>query len=210
MVRITKVHTGGGDAGETSLLTGERVSKAHPRVGVYGGIDELNSIIGLVAMEMDRLPRHHQDGGERATVRSVRREVGPALQRVQQELFDLGAELSGTPGGLPDEMGVLTQAHANRLVEEMNRWCEDLAPIDSFLLPGGSPVVATMHLARSVARRCEREACALRESDGDEAIRAEVIAYLNRLSDWFFVLSRWCTSTLGDAEILWTPVRARD
>ena len=198
MVRITKVHTGGGDAGETSLASGERVSKNHPRVDFYGTIDELNSVIGMVQAELERVDTHHEDGGSRATVRVVKNAVTSKIALIQQELFDVGGECSFTPDQLPDAMTVIGQEQADRLCTEMDVWTESLDPLESFILPAGSPLIATMHLARTVARRAERRAMSLRESEGGNAVRDVVIAYLNRLSDWFFVFGRWAAMILGE------------
>ncbi len=210
MVRITKVHTGGGDSGETSLASGERVPKNNPRVDLYGTIDELNSVIGMVRAELDRVDTHHEDGGARATVRVVKNAVTSKITLIQQELFDIGGECSFTPNQLPDAMTVIGQEQADRLCSEMDVWTESLEPLESFILPAGSPLIATMHIARTVTRRAERGAMRLRELEGEDAVRDVVIAYLNRLSDWFFVLSRWVAMTLGENETLWLPLGKRN
>jgi len=210
MVRITKVHTGGGDGGETSLASGARVSKAHPRIELYGTIDELNAIIGMVRAELDRIEVNHEDGGPRATVRRAKVAATPRLSLIQQELFDVGGECSFPPGEVPEAMSVIDMGQADRLCTEMDGWTRDLAPLESFILPAGSPLIATMHLARTVTRRAERLAVGLRETDGEAAVRDVVIAYLNRLSDWFFVLGRWITAVLGEDEVLWVPLGKRD
>jgi cob(I)alamin adenosyltransferase len=209
MVRITRVHTGGGDGGETSLLTGERISKANPRIIAVGSVDELNALIGMVRMELGRIPSLHKDGGERATVKDAKRIATRPLARIQQELFDLGAELAGLPEGLPKQMVLLDENHADLLVEDMDSWNESLEPLSSFILPTGSAIIATLHLARTVARRTERCVCTLREKEGMESVRNVVISYLNRLSDWLFVLSRLMTVTLGEDEVLWTRLSDR-
>ena len=210
MVRITKVHTGGGDKGETSLGSGERVSKSNPRVDFYGTIDELNSVIGMVRAELNRVDTHHQDGGSRATVRKVKAAVTGKIGLIQQELFDVGGEASFTPNQVPEMMTLIDQEQADRLCSEMDAWTEELAPLESFILPSGSPLVATMHLARTVTRRAERGALKLREVEGRDAVRDVVISYLNRLSDWFFVLTRWVTLVLGEDETLWVPLGKRN
>ena len=210
MVRITKVHTGGGDTGETSLASGERVSKSNPRVDFYGTIDELNSVIGMVQAELGRVDTHHQDGGARATVRKVKTAVEGKISLIQQELFDVGGEASFTPDQVPELMTLIDQEQADRLCSEMDAWTEELTPLESFILPSGSPLIATMHLARTVARRAERVAMKLRELEGENAVRDVVISYLNRLSDWFFVLTRWVTLVLGEDETLWVPLGKRN
>lgn len=193
MVRITKVHTGGGDGGETSLVDGTRVGKEHPRVSIYGTIDEANSAIGIVRAEINNRP----EVTERRLVEADR-----MLGIIQQELFDVGAECACPPGGVPEQMSIIDADAGDRLVEEMDYMLEDLEPLSSFILPTGNPMVAHLHMARTIVRRAEREACALREE-----VRSEVISYLNRLSDHCFVLSRWLTGDEG--ETLWTPLGKR-
>ena len=195
MVRITKVHTGGGDGGETSLVDGSRVGKEHPRVAIYGTIDEANSTIGIVRAEMNRadvigIPN------KRLT------EADQMLGIIQQELFDVGAECACPPGGVPEQMTIIGKDAGERLVNEMDYMLENLEPLSSFVLPTGNPIVAHLHMARTIVRRAERDACTLREE-----VRHEVISYLNRLSDHCFVLSRWLTGEEG--ETLWTPLGKR-
>ena len=198
MVRITKVHTGGGDGGETSLVDGTRVGKENPRVAIYGTIDEANSAIGIVRSE---IMRFGLDVSEPLKGRLV--EADQMLGLIQQELFDVGAECACPPGGVPEQMSVIGTEAGRRLIEEMDHMLQDLEPLSSFILPTGNPVVANLHMARTIVRRAEREACALREE-----IRKEIISYLNRLSDHCFVLSRWLTGEEGEA--LWTPLGKRD
>ena len=196
MVRITKVHTGGGDGGETSLVDGTRVGKEHPRVAIYGTIDEANSAIGIVRMELGRASFPMVETCDYAD---------KLLGRIQQELFDVGAECACPPGGVPEQMTIIESDAGERLVSEMDSMLEDLEPLSSFILPTGSPAVANLHMARTIVRRAEREACALREE-----VRPEVISYLNRLSDHCFVLGRWITAKTGEEETLWTPLGKRD
>ena len=106
-------------------------------------------------------------------------------------------------------MSLISSAESNRLVSEMDSWLEDTEPLESFIMPTGSPPVATLHIARTVARRAERHACSLRETEGEGSIRDDVISYLNRLSDWLFVLSRWIALVTGEKEVLWTPLGKR-
>ena len=195
MVRITKVHTGGGDGGETSLVDGTRVGKEHPRVAIYGTIDEANSAIGIVRMELSRasIPTEVCDYADRL------------LGTIQQELFDVGAECACPPGGVPEQMSIIGAESGERLVAEMDSMLEDLQPLSSFILPTGSPAVANLHMARTIVRRAEREACALREE-----VRPEVISYLNRLSDHCFVLGRWISEKTSEEETLWTPLGKRE
>ena len=195
MVRITKVHTGGGDGGETSLVDGSRVGKEHPRVAIYGTIDEANSAIGIVRAEMKRS----------AVIGISHTRLAKADQMlgiIQQELFDVGAECACPPGGVPEQMSIIGAEAGERLVEEMDYMLEDLEPLSSFILPTGNPIVAYLHMARTIVRRAERDACILREE-----VRNEVISYLNRLSEHCFVLSRWLTGDEG--ETLWTPLGKR-
>lgn len=198
MVRITKVHTGGGDGGETSLVDGTRVGKENPRVAIYGTIDEANSAIGIVRSE---IMRFRPNVSEPLKGRLV--EADQMLGLVQQELFDVGAECACPPGGVPEQMSVIGTEAGSRLVEEMDYMLQDLKPLSSFIPPTGNPVVANLHMARTIVRRAEREACTLREE-----IRKEIISYLNRLSDHCFVLSRWLTGEEGEA--LWTPLGKRN
>lgn len=195
MVRITKVHTGGGDGGETSLVDGSRVGKEHPRVAIYGTIDEANSAIGIVRAEMKRTAI--------IGISDTRlTEADRMLGIIQQELFDVGAECACPPGGVPEQMSIIGTDAGERLVEEMDYMLGDLEPLSSFILPTGNPIVAYLHVARTIVRRAEREACTLRDE-----VRNEIISYLNRLSDHCFVLSRWLTGEEG--ETLWTPLGKR-
>jgi cob(I)alamin adenosyltransferase len=210
MVRITKVHTGAGDGGETSLLTGERVPKSIERVELFGTIDELNSSIGWARMELTRLPKEAADGGIRVPAIRLESDLEPKLSLLQQELFDVGGECAGNPETLPKEMVLIDMKHADRLVSEMDYWTENTPPLDSFILPSGSPVIVALHVARTIARRAERCAVRLVQIEGEGAVRSEVLAYLNRLSDWLFVACRHSSFTLGEEEVLWEPLSSRD
>ncbi|HIG02918.1 MAG TPA: cob(I)yrinic acid a,c-diamide adenosyltransferase [Candidatus Poseidoniales archaeon] len=209
MVRINRVHTGGGDSGDTSLVDGTRVLKSSPRLGVVGDTDELNSMLGVVLMEINNLPDRHQDGGFRPTVRRVQDIASTSINRIQQELFDIGAELACSPGKIPEGIVLLDEISSDRLVEEMDAWIEELEPLPSFIIPTGKGPVAWLHVARTITRRLERGIVGLRETEGDDSIRDFVLIYLNRLSDWCFVLSRWISSQLGEKENLWLPVGKR-
>ena len=202
MVRINRVHTGSGDGGETSLLDGKRVGKEDSRVDLFGTIDELNSQIGVIRMELGRFVSVDVSEGEIAV-------IDECLGLVQQELFDIGGECACPPGSLPESVALVGSEQGDRLVEEMDGWLMRLEPLESFILPTGSAPVASMHVARTVARRAERSACYLRVRDGGEAVRAEVLAYINRLSDWLFVLARWFGKVSGEKETLWTPLGER-
>ena len=208
MVRINRVYTGGGDGGETSLVDGSRRSKADLRFEVVGTCDELNAVFGLVAMEAERLPKH-EDGGARATVQRVQTILSMVLSRVQNELFDLGAELACMPSALPEYMVLINEDQSKVLVDEMDAWLEHLEPLTSFILPAGRGPEAMLHLARTVTRRLERAVIRLKEHEGEASVRPLVQVYLNRLSDWLFVLGRWVTAGLGHDETLWQPLGKR-
>ena len=205
MVRITKVHTGGGDSGETSLVDGSRVPKSDARIEVVGTCDEVNALLGLVLMESNRLSDTHSDGGNRVTTRRVKDVCNSAIGRLQSELFDLGAELACPPDQIPEYMQLIDQEDSDRLCEEMDAWNEELQPLESFILPSGSGPIASMHLARTVIRRLERSMVAMKDG-----IRPISLQYVNRLSDWVFVLTRWVSSRLGEDESLWIPKGKRE
>lgn len=208
MVRITRVYTGSGDEGNTSLVDGSRRSKADPRLEAVGTCDELNALFGMSLMEIQRLPSH-DDGGARSTVQRVQNIVSNVIPRIQNELFDLGAELACPPQQLPEGMAVLSEKQADVLVEEMDAWLEQLEPLTSFILPSGNGPEAVIHLTRTVTRRLERTVLRLGESEGEGSVRPLVLVYLNRLSDWLFVLGRWVCLRLGNDESLWMPLGHR-
>lgn len=187
MVRLTRIYTKGGDGGKTSLGDGSRVAKQSLRVTAYGTVDETNAAIGLA--------RLHVDG-----------EADAMLARIQNDLFDLGADLC-TPEDGRRAAGALriVAAQVARLEREIDRMNAALAPLESFVLPGGSPAAAHLHLARTVARRAERLVCALA---AEEAVNPEAIKYLNRLSDHLFVLSRRANEN-GARDVLWQPGMTR-
>ncbi|HWC77149.1 MAG TPA: cob(I)yrinic acid a,c-diamide adenosyltransferase [Blastocatellia bacterium] len=165
-MRISKVYTRGGDGGETSLVGGERVSKASRRVDAYGDVDELNSVIGLA--------RAHLTDSE----------IDDLLARIQNELFTVGGDLA-SPSGV--EVPRVDQLFVTRLEEAADHYLAQLEPLREFVLPGGSIAGATLHLARTVARRAERKVVALSEA---EEITPDALVYLNRLSDLLFILAR--------------------
>ena len=191
MVKINRVYTRKGDSGNTSLVGGAAIRKDHLRVESFGTVDELNSLLGIVRGFNQHKPAGaRRDGFERI------------LRTIQQKLFDLGAELA-TPPGSEYEGQV-------RIVAEDIQWLEviidtmngELAPLESFILPGGGEVSAFLHQARAVCRRAERLVVSLSDQ---ESIGAQVIPYLNRLSDALFVFARWVTSTMDEPETLWNP-----
>jgi cob(I)alamin adenosyltransferase len=181
-VRLTKIYTRGGDAGETSLGDGSRVSKLDERIAAYGAVDELNSAIGLVLA-----------GGSPPSIREV-------LLRVQNELFDLGADVS-----VPlEHEGRLraTQEQVDRLEAECDRFNAELPELTSFVLPGGGETAARLHVARTICRRAEREALVAANA---HAVNQLVLVYLNRLSDLLFILARAANAGESHEEPLWRP-----
>ena len=180
-VRLTRIYTRGGDAGETSLGDGSRVPKLDCRIGAFGTVDELNSQLGLVLADPE-LPEG----------------FSAPLTRVQNELFDLGADLS-VPYGVTDRLRV-----EQPIIDELERHCDrfnaDLPELKSFVLPGGTRVAAQLHVARTVCRRAERDALA---AAGEVELNPLVLVYLNRLSDLLFILAR--AANAGAEEPLWKP-----
>jgi len=189
-IRITRVYTRTGDKGETALVGGRRVAKDSPRIEAYGAIDELNSVIGLA-----RVFNAEQLGRGKA-----HRWLDEVLRRLQNELFDLGSELA-TPGDAAYEgmfrVGDKEVAALERLMDECQK---ELAPLKSFVLPGGGRVGGFLHQARTVCRRAERRILALSRA---EPTGEWPLKYVNRLSDLLFVLSRWAGKRLGETEYLW-------
>ncbi len=184
MVVLNRIYTGLGDAGETALGSGLRVKKTALRVEAYGTVDEANAALGLA--------RARAEG-----------DLAEALARIQNDLFDLGADLCVPPDANPASRPALRIAtsHFERLEGEIDEMNRDLAPLRSFVLPGGSELAAALHLARTVARRAERRCFALAES---EPVGAEALRYLNRLSDWLFVAARVANDN-GASDVLWEP-----
>ncbi|TPE49447.1 cob(I)yrinic acid a,c-diamide adenosyltransferase [Amaricoccus solimangrovi] len=186
MVVLNRIYTRTGDKGETALGDGTRVPKHAPRVSAYGTVDELNATLGLARLH--------------ATA-----ELDPALSRIQNDLFDLGADLC-----VPDIENDATAkyprlrmaaAQVDRLESEIDAFNAELTPLRSFILPGGSALSAHLHLARTVCRRAERLAIELAAA---ETVNAEAVKYLNRLSDWLFVAAR-IANDKGAADVLWVP-----
>src|SRR5712692_9845324 len=187
MVRLTRIYTRGGDKGETSLGDGSRVAKQSLRVAAFGTVDEANAAIGLT--------RLHVSAGSDA-------EADAMLARIQNDLFDLGADLC-TPEGGRRGAGALriAAAQVERLEREIDAMNAALAPLDSFVLPGGTVAAAHLHLARTVTRRAER---LVSELAGVEQVNPEALKYLNRLSDHLFVLGRRVNNS-GALDVLWIP-----
>lgn len=191
MVKITKVYTRTGDTGETGLVGGRRLPKIHPRIEAYGTVDELNSLIGIV--------RSHNAIKE-PSLRGDKFEL--ILEAVQHKLFDMGAELATLPGDEYEGQVSLSSDDTKWLEDVIDVMNEELPKLFSFILPGGSPMNAALHQARTVCRRAEREVLRL---NTEEPVNLEVIKYLNRLSDALFVFGRWSSATLGEIELLWEP-----
>ena len=186
MVKLTRIYTGGGDKGETSLSDGSRVTKHDLRVETYGTVDEANAVIGLARAEIAR-------SGEGA-------DMDPLLGRIQNDLFDMGADLCTPEGARPGvEPLRISAAQVARLEQEIDAANAALAPLNSFVLPGGTMLAAHLHLARTVVRRAERLITRLAERD---TINADAVIYLNRLSDLMFVLARAANDN-GAHDVLW-------
>ena len=189
---INRVYTRGGDAGETSLVGGQRLRKDDLRIEAYGTIDELNSFIGLARESAIELT------GQAPALT----ELADILRRVQHELFNAGSTLATLPGDLHPKQPRVTAAEARQLEVEIDRMNEHLEPLRSFVLPGGSRLNAELHVCRTVCRRAERICVALAAR---EEVNGDIVRYLNRLSDALFVWSRWTSLQLGVAENLWEP-----
>jgi len=189
---INRVYTRQGDQGETGLAGGQRVPKDGSRIAAYGAVDELNSFLGAARVTVEeQLPAQPQ----LAILSTI-------LLRVQHELFNLGSILATLPEDVHPKQARVTDKEVRQLEIEMDRMNEDLQPLRSFILPGGSRLNAELHICRTVCRRAERDCVALSRV---EAIPPETIRYLNRLSDALFVWSRWASHVTGAPEILWEP-----
>jgi len=188
-INITRVYTRTGDEGTTALVGGERVAKDSRRVACYGEIDELNSILGL-ARSLNAQAAESPARGRLETV----------LKQLQNELFDLGSELATPPASEYEGMFKVGASDIRALEQLMDECQKDLEPLRSFILPGGGPVSAVLHQARTVCRRAEREIIRLAR---EEQLGEFVIPYVNRLSDLLFVLSRWIAKQNGEPEFLW-------
>lgn len=186
---LNRIYTKTGDRGETHLAGGQRVAKDSLRIECYGTVDELNAFAGMACFSAEaEIP-----------------ELAAILRRVQHELFNLGSILATRPEDVHPKQARITVAEIERLEREIDRMNADLEPLRSFVLPGGSRINTELHACRTICRRAERIAVALARQ---EEIPAEVIQYLNRLSDAFFVWSRWANHVLGAPETLWEPNKA--
>ena len=192
MVKLNKIYTRTGDNGTTGLVAGPRRKKHDLRVESYGEVDEANSCVGLARQHLAGHPS-----------------LDRMLLRIQNDLFDLGADLAAPETGekLAYEPLRIVQAQVDRLEREIDQLNADLEPLRSFVLPGGAPAAAALHLARTVARRAERRIVALQDAEG-ETVSTAAVAYINRLSDFLFVAARWVNDK-GRTDILWVPGQNR-
>ena len=184
----TRIYTRTGDDGTTALFGGERVGKGNPRIDAYGTVDETNSIVGLARAHLDGEP------GEET--------LDPVLGTLQEELFVLGADLA-TPMDATPVVERIEEEHVTAVEDRIDRFDADLPSLERFILPGGTPVGASLHSARTVCRRAERH---IVEASTSTPINEQSIVYLNRLSDLFFVLARWANRKAGVQEDTWEPV----
>lgn len=193
MVKLNKIYTKTGDAGTTGLGTGERVAKDAARIAAYGTVDEANSAIGMA--------RIHLGGGHQG--------LDSKLERIQNDLFDLGADLCVPDRGEPlgYEPLRMTEAQVDRIEAEIDELNAELQPLKSFVLPGGSAAAAALHVARTVCRRAEREMVTLSGLEG-ETVSPAALKYINRLSDFLFVASRYVNDR-GRSDVLWVPGQNR-
>lgn len=192
MVKLNKIYTRTGDDGTTGLTTGKRRKKSDLRVEAYGTVDETNACVGMARLYLADYP-----------------EIDAMLARIQNDLFDLGADLSAPDDGsvLPYEPLRIVGAQVERVETDIDALNAHLTPLRSFILPGGSPAAAMLHLARTVARRAERLMVALKDMEG-EIVSCEALQYINRLSDFFFVASR-AVNENGARDVLWVPGQNR-
>jgi len=193
MVKLSRIYTRTGDSGQTGLGDGSRISKASPRVAAIGAVDEANSAIGIARLDAEG-------------------ETDAMLARIQNDLFDLGADLSApedgrkAPPSQPEGRLRISKAQVERLEREIDAMNEKLDPLTSFVLPGGTALAAHLHLARAIARRAE---CAIVALSAQEQINPEALRYANRLSDHLFVMARTANNE-GMGDVLWVPGRNRE
>jgi cob(I)alamin adenosyltransferase len=209
---INRVYTRKGDGGDTGLVGGQRVPKHDLRIEAYGTVDELNAFIGAARQSVHELlaacgpiDDSAVDSGLSTANREALVSLSATLSRVQHELFNLGSILATLPEDVHPKQPRITEAEVALLEEEMDRCGEELAPLRSFVLPGGSRVNTDLHVARTVCRRAERRVV---ELSGREPVDPLAIAYLNRLSDALFVWSRWAALHARAEETLWEPNKA--
>lgn len=196
-IRINRVYTRGGDSGETSLVGGQRIAKDAIRIESYGTVDELNAILGIV-----RTANRDAAGTSR---KADRDRLDALLERIQNELFNLGSDLATLPQDRHPKQPVIEARHVTLLENAIDDLNAGLPELRSFVLPGGGWVSAFLHQARTVCRRAERLVTTLARQ---EAVGKHALVYLNRLSDLLFVLGRWAAKTRKEAEPLWDPERS--
>jgi cob(I)alamin adenosyltransferase len=189
-IRITKVYTRTGDKGSTKLVGGKKVAKDAARIEAYGTVDELNAVLGLARVFNDDLK-------DRV---SAAQRLDDIFRRLQNELFDLGSELATPPDFSYEGMFRVSEDEVKTLERLIDDLQKDLAPLNSFILPGGGKVGGFLHQARTVCRRAEREIVRLARA---EELNPFLLQYVNRLSDLLFVLSRWVSKNVGEPEYLW-------
>ena len=194
-IALNRIYTKGGDKGETALAGGQRVPKDSVRIEAYGTVDELNAFLGLACVTCTEETANAGRLGK----------LGHILRRVQHELFNLGSQLSTLPKDLHPKQARITPAEIEQLEHEIDAMNEELPPLRSFVLPGGTRLNAELHAARTICRRAERLTVALARI---EETPPDAVRYLNRLSDALFVWSRWANHVLGVPEVLWEPNRA--
>lgn len=188
-IALNRIYTKAGDQGETHLAGGQRVAKDGLRIECYGTVDELNAFVGMAGISAaETIP-----------------ELATILKRIQHELFNLGSILATQPQDVHPKQARITAVEIAQLEKEIDRMNAELAPLRSFVLPGGSRLNTELHACRTICRRAERIAVSLAR---EEEIPSETIQYLNRLSDAFFVWSRWANHVLGVPEVLWEPNQA--
>ena len=192
-VYLSKIYTKAGDRGQTHLVGGQTVQKDGPRIEAYGTIDELNAVIGLT-----RRANLDEKGPDAA-----RQQIDEMLERVQNELFNLGSLLATLPEDLSPKQPRVEERHIERLEQEIDRMNEHLPPLRSFTLPGGGQVSSWLHLARTVCRRAERRLVTL--AAAEPATDPVAVKYVNRLSDMLYVMGRWNVRERGESEPLWKP-----
>lgn len=192
---LNRIYTKGGDKGETSLASGQRVRKDALRIECYGTIDELNSFVGLACVSAKELIPAHPALDQLAGM----------LERVQHELFNLGSLLATLPADLHPKQPRITEAEVKQLERDLDALNSGLPSLRSFVLPGGSRLSAELHVCRTICRRAERVLVSLSHAEEADGM---AVQYLNRLSDAFFVWSRWANRQLGAEEVLWQPNRA--
>lgn len=193
-MRITKVYTRTGDKGLTRLVGGQKVRKDEPRIESYGTVDELNTVVGLVRMELARSGADEQ----------ARSWLDVRVAEIQNDLFNLGSDLATKAEDRWETMRLVEDRDVKRLEDEIDEMNGILPPLKDFILPGGGPVSGFLHQGRTVCRRAERRVIGLA---AEEDINEQAIKFLNRLSDWLFVASRWVAKAMNEPEFLWDRER---